>query len=99
MENIPQPIEEGVIYELSNFKVKEYSGDETNRAVRSEKHIYFTEHTTCVKDSSNGLPLDKYAFGFLALEEVNGASTDNRFLIGNIISPSNIKTHKYNNKC
>lgn len=82
MDKLTQPLEEGVIYQLSNFKVKEYVGDETYRAVRNEKHIYFTEHTNCVKDTSNGLPIDKYAFDFLALEEVNGASTDNRFLIG-----------------
>lgn len=52
------------------------------RAVRIEKHIFFTEHTNCVKDSSGGLAIDNYAFDFLALDEIAKASNDNRYLIG-----------------
>lgn len=73
---------EGEIYVLSNFKVKQYHGDKTYRAVRYDKHIFFTEHTKCVKDESEGLQIEAYAFDLLALEEVGKCACDNRFLIG-----------------
>lgn len=61
---------EGIIYIVSNFKVNQYVGHETYRPVRFEKHIYFTEYTTCEKAFKDGLPIQLYAFDFLALEEI-----------------------------
>lgn len=74
---------EGKIYIVSYFKVKEYVGHETYRPVRSHKHIYFTEHTTCEKAKDDGLPIQPYAFDFFALEEIHKSADDNHFLIGN----------------
>lgn len=73
---------EGMIYILSNFKVKKYTGHETYRPVRFDKHIYFTEYTTCEKAAEDGLPISLYAFDFFALEEIPKSADDNRFLIG-----------------
>ncbi|KAK1355059.1 hypothetical protein POM88_048315 [Heracleum sosnowskyi] len=81
VEKLTEEIKEGVIYVLSNFKVKHYLGHETYRAVRADKHIYFTEHTTCVKDISPGLSIEPYTFDLFALEEIEKNADDNRFLI------------------
>ncbi|KAK1373016.1 hypothetical protein POM88_029209 [Heracleum sosnowskyi] len=81
VEKLTEEIKEGVIYVLSNFKVKHYLGHETYRVVRADKHIYFTEHTTCVKDISPGLSIEPYTFDLFALEEIEKNADDNRFLI------------------
>ncbi|KAK1373418.1 hypothetical protein POM88_029611 [Heracleum sosnowskyi] len=80
-EKLAEEIIEGQIYVLSNFKVKQYLGHETYRPVRSDKHIYFTEHTTLLKESSPGLQIEQYAFDLFALEEIEKNADDNRFLI------------------
>ncbi|KAK1380436.1 hypothetical protein POM88_027180 [Heracleum sosnowskyi] len=80
-EKLAEEIIEGRIYVLSNFKVKQYLGHETYRPVRSDKHIYFTEHTTLLKDSSPALQIEQYAFDLFALEEIEKNADDNRFLI------------------
>ncbi|KAK1368802.1 hypothetical protein POM88_034894 [Heracleum sosnowskyi] len=81
LEKLKEDIVEGEIYALSNFKVKHYVGDETYHAVRIDKHIYFTEHTNCVKDNSQGLQIEPYGFDLFALEEIEKSASDNRFLI------------------
>lgn len=76
-----QPVE-GCIYVLSNFKVKQYVGHETYRSLRVDKHVYFTEHTKCVKDTEVGLQIEPFAVDLFALEEIVKNADDNRFLIG-----------------
>ncbi|KAK1397392.1 hypothetical protein POM88_007255 [Heracleum sosnowskyi] len=71
---------EGQIYILEDFTVKHYNGDETNRAVRNDKHIYFTTDTKLRKDENNGLKLPEYSFDFYNLEDIDPMKTDNRFL-------------------
>ncbi|KAK1361737.1 hypothetical protein POM88_046211 [Heracleum sosnowskyi] len=80
VDQLQEEIVEGQIYALSNFKVKTYLGDETFRAVRGNKHIYFTEHTKCIKDNNEGLEIESYAFDIFALEEIEKNADDHRFL-------------------
>lgn len=75
---------EGKIYILSNFKVKDYLGDETYRPLRNKQHIYFTPHTKIEKHEHIGLQIEKYAFDLYSMAEVEKMADDNRFLIGNI---------------
>ncbi|KAK1356508.1 hypothetical protein POM88_049764 [Heracleum sosnowskyi] len=74
-EKFGHSITKGHIY------VKQYVGHETYRAIRVDKHIYFTEHTRCIKDTSPGLTIEPYAFDLFALEEIQNNAEDNRFLI------------------
>lgn len=77
-------MKEGKIYILTNFKVKDYVGDETFRAVRNKKHIYFTTHTKIEKDVDNGLQIDRHAFDLFYMGEMPKLATDNRFLVGKL---------------
>nr|XP_017250370.1 PREDICTED: uncharacterized protein LOC108220974 [Daucus carota subsp. sativus] len=74
-------LKEGKIYILSNFKVKNYVGDETYRAVRNNKHIYFTTHTKFAKDVDNGLHIDRHAFDLFYMGEMQNLAADNCFLV------------------
>lgn len=58
-------------------------GDEIYRAVRTDKHIYFTEHTKCTKDNSESLQIESCAFDVFASEEIKKCVNDNIFLFGN----------------
>lgn len=71
------------MYLITNFKVLFYNGDETNRPVRTEKHIYFTSDTVMVKETVSGLKFPNYSFDMRNLEEMEVIKKDNRFLIGN----------------
>lgn len=73
---------EGNIYVLSNFKVKDFLGDETYRPVRNDKHIYFNQQTELEKHSSEGLQIEKYAFDLFNMADIEKLADDNRFLIG-----------------
>lgn len=64
--------------------MKEYVDTEISLAIRTDKHIFFTEHTECIKSTSAGLPIEKYAFDFVAIQEITEMAKDNRFLIGNM---------------
>ncbi|XP_074328020.1 uncharacterized protein LOC141665931 [Apium graveolens] len=46
---------ECLVYTVKNFKIKLYNGDETNRPIRTDKHIYFTNDTVLKKDETSGL--------------------------------------------
>lgn len=76
-------LEEGEIYKVSNFVVKEYLGDEFNRCVRNEKHIYFSEFTTLVKDSDDSLNIPDYSFDMRNLIDTEQMDVDKRYLCGN----------------
>lgn len=78
-------MKEGKIYVLSNFKVKDYVGDETYRPVRNKKHIYFTTYTRLKKDIGVGLRIEQHAFDLFWLGEIVNLAKDNRFLIGKFI--------------
>lgn len=67
---------------MKNFKVKYYNGDETNRAIRNDKHLYFTKDTILKKDNSIGLAIPHYSFDLFNLSDIEGMKTDNRFLTG-----------------
>lgn len=76
-------MKEGQVYILSNFKVSTYQGDESNRALRNEKHIFFDSETKMelLKEVVPNFP--DYAFDLFRLTDVEKCLTDNRFLIGN----------------
>ncbi|KAL1826094.1 hypothetical protein ACET3Z_012872 [Daucus carota] len=44
-DDLLKNMKEGQVYEISNFKVKDYLGDEKYRSVRNKKHLFFTPHT------------------------------------------------------
>lgn len=68
---------------FTNCQISKYKNTwEMKHAVRTPKHIYFTEHTKCDKASSQGLQVEKYAFDFCAYPEISKEAEDNRFLIG-----------------
>ncbi|KAK1358561.1 hypothetical protein POM88_051817 [Heracleum sosnowskyi] len=71
---------EGQIYIIEKFKIKYYKGDETNRVVRNEKHIFFTEDTKLEKATSIGLNIQNHSFDFYNLQDVAAMKQDNRFL-------------------
>lgn len=75
-------LNEGVIYTISNFHVREYTGDEMNRCVRTEKHIYFADFTKIDKDSSSGLKIQDYSFDLFNLVDTVKMEEDKRFLCG-----------------
>ncbi|KAK1352359.1 hypothetical protein POM88_053298 [Heracleum sosnowskyi] len=74
-------LKEGQIYTVSNFKVRTYEGDETNKALRTKKHIYFEYETKFEPLKEDNSIIDKYSFDLFALEDVDKLVTDNRFLI------------------
>ncbi|KAL1831301.1 hypothetical protein ACET3Z_000952 [Daucus carota] len=74
-------LQEGSIYEISNFSVKFYHGDETYRAVKNEKHIYFNNDTTCFSLDHTDLKIQPLSFDFHCLDDVQALKKDNRFLI------------------
>lgn len=80
-EDLLKEIKEGDIYIISNFKVKDFLGDETYRPV---KHIYFTQNTKVKKDEYNGLAIEKFTFDIFHMADVQKAVNDNRFLIGKL---------------
>lgn len=75
-------LEKGAIYIVSNFPVEYYNDDETHRAVRTSKHIYFNNDTKVVKDSGNKLKMQPQSFDLFCLADVDKIKNDNRFLIG-----------------
>lgn len=77
-----EEIEEGQIYIVHNFKVKTYVDDETNRAIRNNKHIFFTIDTRIEKDTNFGLRIPDHCFDFWPLHDVEPMKNDNRFLTG-----------------
>ena len=81
-DELLKDITEGEVYVISNFKVKDYLGDEKYRAVRNNKHIFFTPHTQFNKCTDTGLQIEKYAFDLFHLDEIDKLADDNRFLIG-----------------
>lgn len=50
-------MKEGDIYIVQMFNAKTYLGDETNRPIRNDRHIYFTNETTMEKDVTPGLEI------------------------------------------
>lgn len=79
-------LSEGQIYNVKNFRIKVYNGDETNRPIRSEKHIYFTDETEVKKDDSGVLSIPQYAFDLFLLDDLEAMKNDNRFLTGIYLS-------------
>lgn len=80
-----EDLQEGQIYTLSNFKVTEYSGEETNRAVRNTKHIYFDSQTKFER-ITNEVPLMKqYALDLFGLKDLPQFLVHNHFLIGTFV--------------
>lgn len=76
---------EGGIYEISNFSVKVYNGDETYRAIRTPKHIYFNNDTICTKKTEDGLNIQPISLDLYCLHDLESFKNDNRFLIGEFI--------------
>lgn len=80
-----QELEEGQIYNISNFIVQEYTGMEFHRCVRYEKHIFFAEYTKLEKTSNDGLRIPHCAFDFFNLADLQKMEADKRYLCGNIM--------------
>lgn len=84
-------LKEGNAYRLSNFKVLKYNGDEKNRCVRNELHIYFDNQTELKLLTENVGFLKQYAFDLYSLKDVpNFLSENNCFLIGNFFILQNL---------
>nr|XP_017256331.1 PREDICTED: uncharacterized protein LOC108225888 [Daucus carota subsp. sativus] len=81
-DDLLKDMKEGQIYEICNFKVKDYLGDEKFRAVRNKKHLFFTPHTKFQQADTIGLNIEKYAFDLFHYDEIDKLADDNRFLIG-----------------
>lgn len=79
-------MQEGAIYIISNFSVKYYNRDKTNRAIKSNKHIYFNNDTKVMNDSGNGLKIQPRSFDLFSLDDVEKLKKDNRFLISELCS-------------
>lgn len=75
-------LEEGQIYNISNFIVHEYTGVEFHRCVRFNKHIYFAEYIKLEKTGSDGLKISKWCFDIFNLMDLEKMQTDKRFLCG-----------------
>ncbi|KAK1384738.1 DUF223 domain-containing protein [Heracleum sosnowskyi] len=73
-------LEEGQIYNISNFIVQEYTGVEFHRCVRFEKHIYFAEYTKLAKSLELGLRIPQCCFDFFDLKDLEKMECDKRFL-------------------
>ncbi|XP_074377234.1 uncharacterized protein LOC141718751 [Apium graveolens] len=78
---IEKDLVEGRIYIISNFKVKDFLGDETYRPVRNKKHIYFMKDTKINCDTDEGLRIKKYVFDLFHMSEIEKLASDNRFLV------------------
>ncbi|KAK1370117.1 hypothetical protein POM88_036209 [Heracleum sosnowskyi] len=76
-----EDLKEGQLYSLSNFKVHQYKGDEINRCVRNEKHIYFDNQTQFQKIVTDVPLMKEYAFDLFDLQDIPKFLNDNRFLI------------------
>ncbi|WOH14598.1 hypothetical protein DCAR_0934118 [Daucus carota subsp. sativus] len=81
-DDLLKDMKEGQIYEICNFKVKDYLGDEKFRAVRNKKHLFFTPHTKFQQADTIRLNIEKYAFDLFHYDEIDKLEDDNRFLIG-----------------
>lgn len=75
-------LEEGQIYNISNFIVQEYTGIEFHRCVRFEKHIYFAEYTKVEKSSNEGLDIPVCCFDIFNLVDLEKMESNKRFLCG-----------------
>lgn len=75
-------LEEGHIYNISNFIVQEYTGVEFHRCVRFDKHIYFGDYTKLEKTTNHGLQIAPCSFDFFNLLDLENMQTDKRFLCG-----------------
>ncbi|XP_074338975.1 uncharacterized protein LOC141677115 [Apium graveolens] len=75
-----EELQEGCIYIIRNFSVKYYNRDETNRAIRNEKHIYFNQDITLKKDSEKVIRIEPQSFDLFLLSNVDKLKGDNRFL-------------------
>ncbi|KAL8118543.1 hypothetical protein AgCh_016170 [Apium graveolens] len=78
---IEKDLVEGRIYIISNFKVKDFLGDETYCPVKNKKHIYFTKDTKIHCDTDEGFRIEKYAFDLFNMSEIEKLASDNRFLV------------------
>lgn len=76
-------LEEGQIYNLSNFLVQDYSGVEFHRCIRFDKHIYFADYTKLQKSENDGLKISKHTFDLFDLADLEKMQSDKRFLCGN----------------
>nr|XP_017217345.1 PREDICTED: uncharacterized protein LOC108194921 [Daucus carota subsp. sativus] len=79
-KDLKEELKEGQIYNVQNFKVKFYNGDEPQRAIRNEKHIYFSADTIIEKYDGPGLKIPDHSFDLFPLSSMIGMLTDNRFL-------------------
>ncbi|KAL1807768.1 hypothetical protein ACET3Z_024758 [Daucus carota] len=84
-------MKEGQVYEISNFKVKDYLGDEKYRSVRNKKHLFFTPHTQFKEIETVGVKIEKYAFDLFHYDEIDKLADDNRFLIDMVGKVKNVQ--------
>ncbi|XP_074336952.1 uncharacterized protein LOC141674127 [Apium graveolens] len=82
IQTFEEKLEEGMVYNLENFKVRVYNGDETNRVVRNSKQKKFTFNSRLEKDLASRVKIPKYSFNFFSLSQLNSLKNDNRYLTG-----------------
>ncbi|KAL1831956.1 hypothetical protein ACET3Z_001607 [Daucus carota] len=87
-------VQEGKIYVVSNFRVKDYLGDETYRPVRNKKHIYFTTHTRIEEDVEGGLQIARHAFDLFCIGDMEKLAKDNRYLVDVVGQVQNVRAIK-----
>ncbi|KAK1395003.1 hypothetical protein POM88_014059 [Heracleum sosnowskyi] len=97
-------LKEGQIYNLSDFTVKYYIGDETSRSVRTDKHIYFKNDTKLIKDEEEVMKIEPQCFDFFYLEDVQNTKNDNRvprkiLYKKNDVEKSNVKFTLFDGRC
>ncbi|KAL1831005.1 hypothetical protein ACET3Z_000656 [Daucus carota] len=90
-DDLLKDMKEGQIYEICNFKVKDYLVDEKFRAVRNKKHLFFTPHTKFQQADTIGLSIEKYAFDLFHYDEIDKLADDNRFLIDMVGKVKNVQ--------
>ena len=62
--------------------MKKYVGDEKNRSVRFQKHIYFDSFTKIVAETENLTKIPAFSFDLFDFEDVDRSVADVRYLIG-----------------
>ncbi|KAK1347228.1 DUF223 domain-containing protein [Heracleum sosnowskyi] len=79
-EIFDQVLQEGQIYDLTNFIVQDYTGLESHRCVRYDKHIYFADYTKLEKSTNDGLTIPNYSFDIFSLKDLESMEGNKRFL-------------------
>lgn len=79
-------LNEGNIYAIANFSVKEYRFDEKFRCINSEKQIIFTAYTEVYKVDADESLIPNNMFDFYDLSDLSDIANQNKYLTGKTLS-------------